>query len=118
MKTYKTWEAIKMLTENPTLKFINKCDNIIGVNRVGFIVLFRNDNSVNTDLFRKNVDTDWALVQEPVTFMEAINSGKRIKSAYSDDYNSVEETMSLLGGLTEKTVLKVLNGEWFIESEN
>ncbi|WP_443660539.1 hypothetical protein [Clostridium algidicarnis] len=118
MKTYKTWEVIKMLSENNDLEFKTNIGNVSlkEIDGYGEIIAWEDETPLEINAY--TLGFTWELVQHPVDFITAINNGERIKSAYSDDYNSVEETMSLLGGLTEKTVLKVLNGEWFIESEN
>ena len=79
MKKYKTWQAIKMLTENPKLEF-KASESRLFKEDGGYIVL----ENYNGDLANgfDNCFTgneEWALVQEPVDFMTAVKSGKRIK---------------------------------------
>jgi len=64
MKAYKTWEVIKMLTENPTLKFRKNYSCTIMQSEDGHIV---------------DGNGEWVLVQEPVDFMTVVKSGKKIK---------------------------------------
>lgn len=85
MKTYRTWEALKMLTENRNLKFKSSSNGIL--KRVHDVPKV-NDYSGNKELLLY-LTTDWTLVQEPVTFMEAINSKKRIKPEHYRDRKSV-----------------------------
>lgn len=77
MKTYKTWEVIKMITENPNLKFRTYCSDVFKSEN-GYIV-FENIDCI--DGFDGNFtgNEEWTLVQEPVDFMTAVKSGKKIK---------------------------------------
>ncbi len=124
MKTYKTWEIIKALSENNSLEF--KMSDI-GGNSVKLMKMnsdyCMNDNiawdeKTPFEINRCTLQYEWELVQQPVDFMAAINSGKKIKSEYMTDYDYVEDLMNTLSVLTEPFVLKVINGKWFIESED
>lgn len=77
MKTYKTWEVIKMITENPKLKFRTYCSDVFK-DENGYIV-FENIDCI--DGFDGNFkgNEEWTLIQEPVDFMTAVKSGKKIK---------------------------------------
>ncbi|MFR4584670.1 hypothetical protein [Clostridium cadaveris] len=77
MKTYKTWEVIKMLSENPNLKFRTYCSDVFKSEN-GYIV-FENIDCI--DGFDGNFtgNEEWTLIQEPVDFMTAVKSGKKIK---------------------------------------
>ncbi|NME65815.1 hypothetical protein HF846_14550 [Clostridium cadaveris] len=77
MKTYKTWEVIKMITENPSLKF--KSENLTLKYSGLCIRFFNNDTEKNVDRYGISLDEDWTLIKEPLDFMTAVKSGKKIK---------------------------------------
>lgn len=139
MKTYKTWEVIKELTENPGKEF--ETTDFHGRRMTAYNVKeFESNNKTSNDLivtksFRDGVEPiilndfmqnrEWKEVKKPVDFMTAIASGKRIKVEhrilqYVDDelrfYQSVE---GAIGGLYEyhNDEMRdiILNGEWYIE---
>ena len=79
-KTYKTWEAMKMLTENPKLRFRQTgCDAILRVTN-NEIKVWHNDNyDYEEDLL---ITETWALIKQLVTWQEAIPAmldGKTIR---------------------------------------
>ena len=76
MKTYKTWEVYKMLTENPTLKFKDEFGYCLMVVGKEFVM---KDEEEDEDVVHNNIDDKWTLVQNPVDFMTAVKSGKKIK---------------------------------------
>ena len=58
-----------------------------------------------------NVNDDWELAREPVDFMTAINSGKRIKpNSISSDFMSVSYWLN-----TTALPLEIINRKWLIE---
>lgn len=86
-KTYKTWEVIKMLSENPKLRF-RDCSYetvvIVGTGKgsLGTSFLEVCESSFGDKTLDGNVDleSEWTLIQqEPVDFMTAVKSGKRIR---------------------------------------
>lgn len=85
MKTYKTWEVIKMLSENPKLKFKKHSPGnsiVLGAQVIGFssfLKLCRTDFTDKTLNNNIRLDEEWTLIQEPVDFMTAVRSGKKIK---------------------------------------
>jgi len=52
---------------------------------------------------------NWELVREPVDFMTAVNSGKRIKSCENGCFHSISWYLKVGMNLTE------INGKWLIE---
>lgn len=133
-KTYKTWEVIKMLTENPELKFVVDCGikYKMSVNEGYFQFEVFNNNGTRINPikyagggFNGNIETDteWELVQEPIPFIEAIKSyskGKTIKcelpwmiTIYKNQglhnsplYDNNGRALSFI---------EILEGKWYIE---
>jgi len=88
MKKYKTWEVIKMLAENPELRF--KCDRyIIGSNSYGSIVHVKNGACLDAGVFvvldaSITSQTGWELIQQPIPFLEAVKAYSEGKTVYSE----------------------------------
>ena len=127
----KTWEMIKELTENPNKKFANKggLKNCYVTVEDGIIV-WRGDMQCGQAMsigFIDGRDREWEEVKEPVTFMEAVESGKRIRVEHklvndSDIWNLIDLTSldCLIYTLGEKynaiEVKDIIeNGKWYIE---
>ena len=82
MKSYKTWEVIKMLTENPKLKFQDNYKQEISIingtlsyekTKSPFVLNIVNYVNENNSTTIGTIEVlKWNLVQEPVPFMEAI----------------------------------------------
>lgn len=129
MKTYKTWEVIKMITENPNLKFKNKNSDtrytkIIKCSKNGYIAMdntSRNNQIIGNIMFNE----EWMLIQEPVSFIEAIESGKKIKVEHeltkclciSEDYYSVHNILYILGSVLKDINIRAVlrEGKFYIE---
>ena len=121
MKTYKTWEVIKMLTENSKLMFKSNGDQIgIIDNSLVWLssckeVHFTLDCPMHIDMFNK----DWALVQRPVTFMEAMKAYNRGATVRHDGEfpHSYRYTN---GDMRDEdnaciSIEEIINDNWFIE---
>lgn len=123
MKTYKTWEVYKMLTENPNLKFKDQAGYYLVIED-DFFTLKDVDN-YEVDYVANGINDIWTLVQEPLSFMEAVESGKKIKanhgllkgSVLSSCYNPINVFMSRVANLYNKEdVKKILTeSEFYIE---
>lgn len=136
MKKYKTWEVIKMLTENPNLKFQTFCRNykrIFNCSSYGnFIVTtYRNDEEIDSSLGQGNfngnisINTEWELLPQEVSFLDAIKAhgyGKTIYCICEDkliyepktkDYNECLED-DCGNAVSPKEILK---GHWYIQDE-
>lgn len=109
MKTYKTWEAIKMINENKTLKFISSSGVTLEHNW-GFIGSFKDGENVSH--YGINSSEEWTLVQKAVDFMTAVKSGKRIRV----EHESIEKQF---GFNDYKSILDFLRGliQWFSSTE-
>ena len=86
MKEYKTWEAIKMLSENPELKFESEDNELnikqtLFVNELGYLEM-NNEGCSNEIVGNLEVNDLWTLVQRPVKVMDAIKSYHEGQSIY------------------------------------
>lgn len=126
MKTYKTWEAIKAIEENEKLEFENSHGTIIKYENL--VIRFFDKDGKNIKRYGIPLDTQWTLIQKPVTFMEAIEAyskGKTIKcylntEDYDDAMAYVPDKGSELGSLIDDcgctiTQTEILEGKWYIE---
>lgn len=110
----KTWEMIKALSENPTLKFKNDISHVVKISKrtksvvwdliceeEPFVIV---SNSGMVD----NLHLEWELVCEEVDFMTAANSGKRIRPInYTiDGFMYFDEW---------EFSLEDINGKWLVE---
>ncbi|APM39437.1 hypothetical protein [Clostridium kluyveri] len=130
-KIYKTWEAMKMLTENPKLKFkveSGDCTQTLLLVSGGIRVDCEGCYGCQTCSLR--LDGKWKEVQGPVTFMEAVESDGRVKVEHVllskltkcrestlKQYNPLCDLMYLLGRELLSSELKevILNGKWYIK---
>lgn len=124
MKTYKTWEVIKMITENETLKFQNSLKEELKYSGHG-IRMFESGEEI--EIYAIRGDEEWTLIQEPVDFMTAVKSGKRIKveheaikhfelkctSEYLTLFVVVEELAKNLDSISLREILT--EGKFYIE---
>lgn len=132
MKTYKTWEIIKMLSENPKLKFKKHSPGnsiVLGAQVIGFssfLKLYRTDFTDKTLNNNIKLDEEWTLIQEPVSFMEAVQSGKKMEckheKLYGDEdlgykYNSLATVLYLLQSryTSEEITNIITEGKFYIE---
>ena len=113
MKTYKTWEAIKMLTENPKLKLESSTGSEITVVN-NFCEIQDVKNIGNLRIY---TDEEWHLVQQPVAFMEAANSGRRIKHESWEYYHNLSIVIDKINNRSQERQLELLNGKWYVEEE-
>ena len=117
VKTYKTWEVIKMLTENPKLKFKNKegygaaiCGDMFNI-------------TGGTDVSRRfHIYDEWELAQEPVSFMEAVNNAlencSKIKNEKWNEYYTINQLFQKLSyGYNDEYLKILLNGKWLTQEE-
>lgn len=77
MKTYKTWEAYKMLTENPNLKFKDEFGYYLVIEDNAFTL--KDELGKDVEYVCNTFEDKWTLVQNPVDFMTAVKSGEKIK---------------------------------------
>ena len=128
MKTYKTWEAIKMLSENNKLKF--ECDGVkLDVDDGYLRGTYNNRKGLDDNICLDNDSDDdlndkWELVQPSVTFTEAITAWaneKTVKCTHCGrtfiyiglkHHAMVDEK----GNPLSKAAINY--GKWFIEQSN
>lgn len=121
MRKYKTWEVVKMLEENPNLKF--KEYRWSGVLERE---LFSDKKALTMNVMRGDngklfTDSEWILIQQDVTFIEAFNSKKRIKPVNVDD-KGFQYPIYWLGYIVSSNAgnyvgNELINGKWYIEEE-
>jgi len=122
MKTYKTWEAIKMLTVNLELRFKDNENRILS-NRHSALECMYHNRKIVIDL-----DESWTLIQQSVTFMEATKafiSGQNVRVEYASSTDGELETVLFSQADASKpgimkynqnlTFYVIENGNWFIE---
>ena len=122
MKKYTMWEVIKAFNNNEKLIF--KCvtqrweGNYVGIDDEETISFADNKEFENPFTCCLNMKMEWELVQQPVSFMVALNSRKRIKGIDWMKYHSAKELMNCLGTRgDDDIVISSLNGQWLIEEE-
>ena len=54
-------------------------------------------------------------IKQPVIFMEAVNSGKKLKHSDWGEYYCLNRAMEILGNMTVQHALNEINGKWYIE---
>ncbi|WP_042678490.1 hypothetical protein [Anaerosalibacter massiliensis] len=112
----KTWEMIKELTENPEKKFKRK--GVVGdVIEVGMesdeITWLGSGDSFIINSMQLN--NEWEEVKEPMTFIEAVNSGKLMKhETWADSYLKLYDLCEALSLLPNEKIRSMLNGKWYI----
>lgn len=138
MKTYKTWEALKMLEENRKAKFelvvkdssVDLENTILTLGAKEYINFIENGTGKRIG-GNVSIDDEWTLIQEPVPFMEAIKAydkGKTIKcvfgsyhglSIYKPQFAFGDYKFSDLRDENEGpiTQTEILEGKWYIEED-
>ena len=120
----KLWEAMKLLEENPTDVYEAKMNEGWKARmtvKAGFggyynFEVFKGKRLVNQS-FNDNValDLDWQLVQQPVTWQEAIEAradGKRVRCEFNDRSWGVAELVA--NHLYFRAALD--DGKWYVGS--
>jgi hypothetical protein len=129
MKRYKTWEMVKMLTENPDMQFKKVSDGLIfkcgtkisNCKEVGrYISQASGECALLTD--------EWELVQQPIPFMEAVKAyseGKTIRCEWegrTNNWVSIYKNGSLYKDMKECDgpicAKEILNGKWYVEDSH
>lgn len=113
----KTWEMM----QHSGKKFKRKSD--------GFVIEITPDGTLYWDSGHRflNINDEWEEVKDPVTFIDALKSGKRVMikhqdldgelSYMSETYNDIDDVMyNISNYFTAEGVREILlNGEWYIE---
>lgn len=129
MKIYKTWEVIKMLTENKELIFKSMtCDTCLSIIHTKFISA-KNKQYARLDI---NIDDKWTLIEQSVTWEEimARNENCRVEheiineSNFDEEYfqelqefNSFDKVIYILSNNLDDKQLKAIikEGKWYLE---
>lgn len=127
MKTYETWKALKMLTQNPELRFHNKQGLRMIINSIGQVVVahevvaLKSVGAIYSCVFPVPAVEKWTLIREPVTWQEALAAwaeGKTVKCVAEKDQFIYEEKEQVFGpkNIWQGVGLEHLRcGTWFIE---
>lgn len=129
MKEYTTLEALKALMENTKLVFEDihngkgtRIGHPQGFDDIAWLYLegtWKADIIISRDFLNRK----WTIAEQPVSFMEAINSGKRIKAESWNGrigYEPIEVVFSILSSdsYTDlQTMFNAINGNWYIKEE-
>lgn len=111
----KTWEMIKQLTENPNKEFKRELDGLhIKTNEDGELIW---DNGYQFI----RLDHEWKEIKKPVSFMEAVASGKRIKLEHEDGgekYVTLDYFLASISGRFMQNELRdlLLRGTFYVKS--
>lgn len=111
----KLWEVIKELTEDPTKKFKSKDGWFIKITEEGNLTWIDN-NFVGYGVFtvkRGELEDDWHLVRQPVTWQEAIQAwadGKIIRLAMPGWENAWGPNNAV-----ELNQCRIKDGTWYVE---
>lgn len=125
MKKYKTSEVIAMLEQNPKLKFKCITDGIgeyctIEVNHGR--ICWGGDNRLPMYIV-VDKPLEWELVQQPVSFMEAVKAYSEGKTIRCEKNGHVLEYKPFYGMLKLKTgqavtATQILEGRWYVEDNH
>ena len=126
MKTYDTWEAIKMLTENNKLEFdwYNDFEGTGRLRRDIEVVDAVNCYDENGDEISIGLDEKWTLVPQPVSFMEAAEAcfhGKTIICKIGNEtFEYAPITQPTFNAIGDKNgfglfLMGILQGKWYIK---
>jgi hypothetical protein len=127
-KKYLTSEAIAMLEKNQKLRFVVSDDSLasghkfLTVGALKRLECTTTKFSLNNEVF---LDTEWELVQQPVSFMEAVKAyseGKTIRCEWegrTEKWESTYKNGSPYCGILENDgaicAKEILNGVWYVE---
>lgn len=125
MKTYTTFEMVDMILKEEGTEF--ECDSVVSgtkgkvKSRVGSGVIepyWSKAIGCEGERFVINnytIGLKWTLVEKPVDFITAINSGKKIKNENWGGYCDIYDTIDILSNLGENVIKSRINGKWYIE---
>jgi len=114
-KTYSNAEVMESLERNRELKFTCQNKDTGKVYEVG---VSNNDIRMKSDrgmagMF--SLKDKWTLIPNEYTFIEAINSGKRIKSFDAKEYKTINYYLLIIGNGGTDKARKLIYGKWNIE---
>lgn len=108
MKLYSNSEVLTMLEKNPDLQFeYGGCK--LRMLSDNLVIEYANKTLVFSGKAK------WRLIQRPVAFMDAMNSGKRIKHVSWSSYYTTAEAMNILSSKEPNVQLMMMNSGWNVE---
>ena len=124
---YKTWEVVKMLTENPELVFVRPSDGVrtmLGDKIHAGEIIGKYLKQTDGESIR--LSDEWELVPRPASFMAAVKAyseGKTIDVQHGVIHRTY--TPKMFGGSVQNLLRdqnglcigqeEILHGEWFIK---
>ncbi len=122
MNTYKTWEVVKILMENPRLRFeakINKKKSNMWIDTDGDLVMDVVKTAPDYPITDNEwLNAEWQLIETPVTWQEALQAWAEEKTVICKFNDINEEYICLSNDYdTHLTRYQILYGQWFIVPE-
>jgi len=124
MRTYKTWEVVKILMENPRLRFeakINKKKSNMWIDTDGDLAMDVVKTAPDYPITDNEwLNAEWHLVETPVTWQEALQAWAEEKTVickFNDINEEYSETCFSNNYDTPLTRYQILYGQWFIVPE-
>lgn len=126
MRTYKTWEIIKMLSENPNLRFkampYSEAKTFFDeACLVDGVLCWEGNNAYPLQIAIGKYDIDWQLVEIPVTWQEALQAlidGKRVKCICDVDFCDFNDNCCYFSlNHPDMCIHGLKHGQWFIVPE-
>ncbi|MCY6958843.1 hypothetical protein [Clostridium brassicae] len=112
MNRFKTYEIIKLLEEHPKSKYKDSKNRIIE-NVKGKVVVTFEGTFESLD-----INETWTQCQEPTFFIDAVNSGKKIRFDDIGSFHTVQEILNILTEeYFEEQIINKLNKKcWYVNS--
>jgi hypothetical protein len=122
MNTYKTWEVVKILMDNPRLRFeakINKKKSNMWIDTDGDLVMDVVKTAPDYPITDNEwLNAEWQLIETPVTWQEALQAWAEEKTVICKFNDINEEYICLSNDYdTHLTRYQILYGQWFIVPE-
>lgn len=114
--SYTTLEVVKNIMDNHNLRYTTVIEGKVKTayyNKNGGISL---DDNTTMVMGGKMLTTMWELILPEYTFMEAINSNKKIKHRSWEKFKPVHEALFDLLDFQRDVVIDLINGKWNIQS--
>ena len=129
MKKYKGWEIAKLISEG---KLEGKKIGVVGATSIFFrvarsVILEKNVQKEVGGSILSSADNEFIIVQEPVTFMDCVNSNKNIRVNHplvNELFKHIHIPMNLSNVLfqitnnldgSEELRRVILEGKWYLE---
>lgn len=125
MRTYKTWEVVKILMENPRLRFeakINKKKSNMWIDTDGDLAMDVVKTAPDYPITDNEwLNAEWQLVETPVTWQVALQAfidGKRVKCICDVDFCDFNDNCCYFSlNQPDMCIHGLKHGQWFIVPE-